>query len=54
MGLFKFLKDKFKKKEENSLENEKTLESVKKYDEGLAKSRENFSKRLKALNKELL
>ena len=52
MGLFKFLKDKFKKKEENSLENEKTLESVKKYDEGLAKSRENFSKRLKALNKE--
>lgn len=52
MGLFKFLKDKFKKKEENSLENEQTLESVKKYDEGLAKSRENFSKRLKALNKE--
>lgn len=52
MGLFKFLKDKFKKKEENSLHNEKTLESVKKYDEGLAKSRENFSKRLKALNKE--
>lgn len=52
MGLFKFLKDKFKKKEENSLQNEKTLESVKKYDEGLAKSRENFSKRLKALNKE--
>lgn len=52
MGLFKFLKDKFKKKEENSVENEKTLESVKKYDEGLAKSRENFSKRLKALNKE--
>ena len=52
MGLFKFLKDKFKKKEENSLENEKNLESVKKYDEGLAKSRENFSKRLKALNKE--
>lgn len=52
MGLFKFLKDKFKKQEENSLENEKTLESVKKYDEGLAKSRENFSKRLKALNKE--
>lgn len=52
MGLFKFLKDKFKNKEENSLENEKTLESVKKYDEGLAKSRENFSKRLKALNKE--
>ena len=52
MGLFKFLKDKFKKKEENSLENKQTLESVKKYDEGLAKSRENFSKRLKALNKE--
>lgn len=52
MGLFKFLKDKFKKKEENSLENEHTLESVKKYDDGLAKSRENFSKRLKALNKE--
>ena len=52
MGLFKFLKDKFKKKEENSLGNEQTLESVKKYDEGLAKSRENFSKRLKALNKE--
>lgn len=52
MGLFKFLKDKFKKKEENSLENEQTLESVKKYDEGLTKSRENFSKRLKALNKE--
>lgn len=52
MGLFKFLKDKFKKKEENSLENEQILESVKKYDEGLAKSRENFSKRLKALNKE--
>lgn len=52
MGLFKFLKDKFKKKEQNSLENEQTLESVKKYDEGLAKSRENFSKRLKALNKE--
>lgn len=52
MGLFKFLKDKFKKKEENSLENEQTLESVKKYDERLAKSRENFSKRLKALNKE--
>lgn len=52
MGLFKFLKDKFKKKEENSLENEQTLESVKKYDEGLAKSRENFSKRLKALNKD--
>lgn len=52
MGLFKFLKDKFKKKEENLLENEQTLESVKKYDEGLAKSRENFSKRLKALNKE--
>lgn len=52
MGLFKFLKDKFKKKEENSLENEQTLESIKKYDEGLAKSRENFSKRLKALNKE--
>ena len=52
MGLFKFLKDKFKKKEENSLENEQTLDSVKKYDEGLAKSRENFSKRLKALNKE--
>lgn len=52
MGLFKFLKDKFKKKEENSLENEQTLESVKKYDEGLAKSRENFSKRLKDLNKE--
>lgn len=52
MGLFKFLKDKFKKKEENSLENEQTLESVKKYDEGLAKSRENFSKRLKVLNKE--
>ena len=52
MGLFKFLKNKFKKKEENSLENEQTLESVKKYDEGLAKSRENFSKRLKALNKE--
>lgn len=57
MGLFKFLKDKFGKKKEDKIE-EKPLESeqnskkdIKKYDEGLAKSRENFSERIKKLNK---
>jgi len=57
MGLFKFLKDKFGKKKEDKIE-EKPIESeqnskkdIKKYDEGLAKSRENFSERIKKLNK---
>ena len=57
MGLFKFLKDKFgKKKEANNLENpaesrQNSENEVKKYDSGLAKSRENFSNRIKVLNK---
>lgn len=53
MGLFKFLKDKFKKND-NKVEDQKveeSKESIKKYDEGLSKSRENFSKRITNLNK---
>lgn len=50
MGLFKFLKEKFSKKEEKSEENVET-KSIQKYDEGLSKSREEFSKRITVLNK---
>ena len=42
MGLFSFLKEKFSKKK---------TEDTKVYQEGMAKSRQNFSNKLKALNK---
>ena len=47
MGLIKFLKDKFSKKDIKETQSEE----VEKYDEGLKKSRENFSNRITALNK---
>ena len=62
MGLFKFLKDKFfKKKEDTNLEENipqevkeeqvKEEKSLEKYDQALTKSRKNFSSKLDALSK---
>lgn len=47
MGLFKFLKDKFSKKEENKVEQE----STKTYVQGMEKSRKNFASKLDNLSK---
>ncbi len=47
MGLFKFLKDKFSKKEENKVE----VESTKTYVQGMEKSRKNFASKLDNLSK---
>lgn len=61
MGLFKFLKEKFKKKEKEevsesseSIKSEKTKKeeaSLEKYNKGLEKSRKNFSNKLEELTK---
>lgn len=61
MGLFKFLKDKFSKKEnkEEVIETKDVKQeevvtsnkSIKNYDQGLVKSREGFTKRITELNK---
>ena len=47
MGLFKFLKDKFSKKEENQAQQE----STKTYVQGMEKSRKNFASKLDNLSK---
>lgn len=55
MGLFKFLKEKFTKKKEDKVEitpeSKKEEESLKKYNDGLEKSRKNFSNKLDELAK---
>ena len=57
MGLFKFLKEKFSKKKvedsnkESQTENSSDLKSLEKYDQGLEKSRKNFSSKLDELAK---
>ena len=55
MGLFKFLKEKFTKKKEDKVEitpeSKKEEESLQKYNDGLEKSRKNFSNKLDELAK---
>ena len=57
MGLFKFLKEKFSKKKvedsdkESQTKNSSDLKSLEKYDQGLEKSRKNFSSKLDELAK---
>ena len=55
MGLFKFLKEKFGKKNANQeVQNEESIKDTKtleKYDKGLEKSRKNFSNKLDELTK---
>ena len=57
MGLFKFLKEKFSKKKvedsdkESQTKNSSDLKSLEKYDQGLEKSRKNFSSKLDDLAK---
>lgn len=56
MGLFKFLKEKFGKKSENSIEHKSEIDikeekTVEKYDKAMEKSRKNFSNKLDELTK---